>query len=77
VHPYFDTPDDHFDWIPDGHKILISYKTAKGQNSIEMFGLDNEIHNEARAKEVLYMLHREDADIQEKIERALVYRRRH
>ncbi|MED2708447.1 hypothetical protein [Bacillus toyonensis] len=50
VHPYFDDPKDHFDWIPKGKKILISDRTPKGKKSIEIFKLDDTAHNEARAK---------------------------
>lgn len=54
VHPYFDSPKDHYQWIVDGSKILISYKSLKGKNSIEMFKLDSTAHSEARARMVYY-----------------------
>lgn len=65
-HPYFDNPSDHFDWIPNGYNVLIQHKTEKGRKSIEIFGLDNSAHIEARAKEVahrfLKRLTEEDAE---------------
>ena len=54
-HPYFDDPADHFEWIPNGYKVVIQHKTEKGKNSIKMFKLDNSAHLEARAKEVSYL----------------------
>lgn len=53
-HPYFDNPSDHFDWIANGVNVLIQHKTEKGKKSIEIFGLDNNAHLEARGKAVLH-----------------------
>lgn len=65
VHPYFDDPDDHYDWVPAGGEILISKKTIKGENSIRLFDLDGSAHSEARAKLLLYAAHREHPDAME------------
>jgi len=48
VHPYFDDPDEYFQWTD---KILIQVKDQKekGRNSIEMFSLDSEEMTEWRA----------------------------
>ncbi|MCS0674488.1 HNH endonuclease [Cytobacillus firmus] len=62
VHPYFDNPRDHFNWVPKGRHILISHKTTKGKKSIEIFKLDSTPHNEARARLALY----EDIEIGDK-----------
>lgn len=44
VHPYFDDPDEHYDWTDQGDKILIQVKndSAQGRASIKMFDLDSE-----------------------------------
>lgn len=39
VHPYFDNPKNHYNWINHDTKILISHKTWKGKYSIILFGL--------------------------------------
>lgn len=54
VHPRFDDPNKHFDWSDVGKKILISAKSSKGTESIEMFKLDSTLRSEARAKQVLF-----------------------
>lgn len=46
VHPYFDDPDDHYEW----EGALITGKTNKGINSIEMFQLDGEALTANRQK---------------------------
>lgn len=44
VHPYFDDPDDYYDWTDNNDRILIQIKNneEKAKYSIEMFGLDSE-----------------------------------
>ena len=44
VHPYFDDPDEHYDWTDQDDKILIQVKndSAQGRASIKMFDLDSE-----------------------------------
>ena len=54
VHPYFDNPDLHYDWTKGKYKILISSTTAKGTKSIDLFGLDEEAHTLARAKQAMF-----------------------
>jgi uncharacterized protein (TIGR02646 family) len=51
VHPYFDNPNDYFEWTDNGDEILIQVKDnkEKGRKSIEMFGLDSEEMSELRA----------------------------
>ena len=53
IHPYFDNPNDHIDWTDNLDKILIQVKnnSAKGRESIKMFGLDSEGMSEMRAGE--------------------------
>lgn len=75
VHPYFDNPNDHFEWIPNGKKILISSSTSKGIKSIEMFKLDCSAHNEARAKQVRYEESNEtDDEFEDYLKAVLTYR---
>lgn len=44
VHPYFDDPNEYYDWTDEGDKILIQVKNneEKAKYSIKMFGLDSE-----------------------------------
>jgi uncharacterized protein (TIGR02646 family) len=75
VHPYFDCPDDHFEWIANGRKILISHKSPKGKKSIEIFKLDDNAHNEARARLLLYQsIQVTDAEMELMLKRTLEYR---
>lgn len=43
VHPYFDDPEDHYNWTDAGDKVLIQEKngSTKGRFSISMFSLDS------------------------------------
>lgn len=54
VHPYLDEPSEHYEWAAENIKIIIRYKTEKGKFSVDLFKLDDEAHNTARAKEYLY-----------------------
>ncbi|WP_209366715.1 retron system putative HNH endonuclease [Priestia megaterium] len=74
VHPYFDDPNHHFDWVPNGKEVLISYKSTKGEKSIEIFKLDDNAHNEARARILLYDYFKTEPDIEELLKKALDYR---
>jgi uncharacterized protein (TIGR02646 family) len=73
VHPYFDSPEDHFEWVAKGNKVLISYKTPQGKRSIEIFDLAGEAHNQARAKKALYNSQKLEDDIEQKLQQALNY----
>jgi uncharacterized protein (TIGR02646 family) len=55
VHPYFDNPQEHYDWADKGDEILIQIKneSSKAKRSIEIFGLDSEEMNELRAAQAL------------------------
>lgn len=55
VHPYFDDPLDHYEWVDDGDEILIQIKnnSIKAKRSIEIFGLDSGEMNELRAAQAL------------------------
>ncbi|RPF47681.1 uncharacterized protein (TIGR02646 family) [Hydrogenoanaerobacterium saccharovorans] len=50
VHPYFDNPEDHFEFINGESGIIIRHKTTKGAKSIEIFKLDDTWMLEQRAK---------------------------
>ena len=50
IHPYFDEPSDHLDWVDNRTKILIIGKSPKGIETIKLFKLDEEQHSIARAK---------------------------
>lgn len=56
VHPYFDDPQDHYDWTDNTIEILIQVKdeSEKAINTIEMFKLDTPEMNEHRAKEIRF-----------------------
>ena len=50
VHPYFDNPEKHYDWVDVENKVLIQAKadSDKGKKSIEMFDLDSIYMSEQR-----------------------------
>lgn len=52
VHPYFDDPNVHYEWINERTKIVIRHKTWKGKYSIILFGLHEQAN--ARAKQRIY-----------------------
>lgn len=76
VHPYFDDPKDHFEWVAKGNEILISNKTTKGDRSIEIFHLDDTAHNEARARLLYYEYNKiHDKQMEDTLKMALEYKR--
>lgn len=56
VHPYFDNPNDHYEWTDNLLEILIQAKnnSPKGLFSIDLFDLASPRMNELRAQEVIY-----------------------
>lgn len=54
VHPYFDDPDLHYEWVNNKTKIQIRHKTGKGQYSISLFKLDQPSMSDARGKQYIY-----------------------
>jgi uncharacterized protein (TIGR02646 family) len=56
VHPYFDDPDDHYEWTDNNVEVLIQVKnnSSKAKLSIEMFGLDSLKMNEHRAMKIRF-----------------------
>ena len=53
VHPYYDDPDDHYDWEEEDRKVLIIGKSDKGRWSIDLFKLDSAKMTELRARKLL------------------------
>ena len=53
VHPYFDDPSIHYQWISNDKKIIIGGLTPKGLYSIKIFGLDNPKMTELRGKKII------------------------
>ena len=53
VHPYFDNPEDHYEYIKSHNNatILIKGITEKGKESVSMFGLNDTPRIEGRYKE--------------------------
>jgi uncharacterized protein (TIGR02646 family) len=51
VHPYFDDPDDHYEWVDENEKIIIQIKNESGKASfsINMFDLASTGMSELRA----------------------------
>ncbi|MFP3122601.1 HNH endonuclease [Ectobacillus funiculus] len=79
VHPYFDDPSDHLDWLQEGEKILILCKnnSPKGQASINLFELATERHSEERAEKAVIKLLKETlpaGEYEELIKQALEFR---
>ena len=54
VHPYFDEPKLHYEWVNNKTKIQIRHKTWKGKYSIILFGLDQPSMSNARGKQHIY-----------------------
>jgi uncharacterized protein (TIGR02646 family) len=54
VHPYLDNPDNHYGWVYNSTKVVMSHKTLKGQYSISLFGLNEIPRIEARASQRNY-----------------------
>lgn len=54
VHPYLDNPDNHYNWVYNSTKVVMSHKTLKGQYSIYLFGLNETPRIEARASQRNY-----------------------
>jgi uncharacterized protein (TIGR02646 family) len=52
VHPYFDNPNDHYEWINNKTQIVVRHRTWKGKYSIILFHLHK--HANARAKQHIY-----------------------
>jgi uncharacterized protein (TIGR02646 family) len=53
VHPYFDNPNEHFKWVSQDRKILISSLSEKGKYSIKIFELAEPRMCELRAKKII------------------------
>lgn len=73
VHPYLDDPDAHFEFTQAGNKVLITYKTPKGQRSIDVFQLDGEALTTERGKMIMVAQYQMDPafrnDFEESIKR--------
>ena len=54
VHPYFDDPNLHYEWVNNETQIQVRHKTSKGKYSIMLFGLDQPAMSNARAKQKIY-----------------------
>lgn len=74
VHPYLDDPDDHFEFIQAGTKVLITHKTPKGQRSIEVFQLDGEALTTERGKMVMVAQYQMDAKFKQAFEESITRR---
>lgn len=75
VHPYFDDPTEHYDWVDNIKSILIQRKSQKGENSIKLFDLDSSRLSEYRAR-ILYSTSLDNPDLpSELLEEILKYRK--
>lgn len=50
VHPYFDDPDEHYEFTISFAEVLIQNKSDRGRSSIDLFDLAGTAKTEARAK---------------------------
>lgn len=50
IHPYFDNPTEHINYIGDNQGILIQYVTHKGRQTIILFELDSVHFTQTRAQ---------------------------
>ena len=53
VHPYYDDPSDHFDWVSKDRKVLILLLSEKGRYSNKIFKLDDPRMAELRGKKII------------------------
>lgn len=55
VHPYFDNPEDHLEEClsSDGEGLIYMHKSSKGENTIQVFKLNEEVQIKARAENVI------------------------
>lgn len=60
VHPYFDDPNEHYNWDDNNIEILISVKnnSNKAINSIDLFDLDTPMMSELRAQQIRFDEHK-------------------
>ena len=75
VHPYFDDPDIHFDFVHvagNDPKVVIEGLTAKGLCSISTFKLDEEPLTTERVKHVEIWAKRQNPHIEKLIEETLL-----
>lgn len=75
VHPYYDNPEEHLEFSVEKNKVIVSYKTIKGEKTIEIFDLNSESHCMARAKQLLYDKYKNDPCIDGLLLDALTYKR--
>ncbi|MCF1713324.1 hypothetical protein L0U88_01620 [Flavihumibacter sp. RY-1] len=54
VHPYFDNPYSHYEWVNTRTQIQLRHKTWKGKYSILLFQLDTIGQANARGKQRIY-----------------------
>lgn len=76
IHPYFDDPSDHVDFVARGNKIIIVPKTAKGKKSVDIFQLDNEAHCSARAKQAYYEMAEDSVAMEALLNKIITYKRK-
>jgi len=56
VHPYYDNPDEHYEWTSANKRVLIQHKTNKGEYSINLFNLDDPQMSLLRGKKIVYQI---------------------
>lgn len=54
VHPYFDNPNAHYEWVNTRTQIQLRHRTWKGKYSILLFELDTTGQANARGKQRIY-----------------------
>lgn len=53
VHPYFDNPDTHLEFVGDASGIIVRHKSSKGDATIRLFDLASPERTKQRAKDAL------------------------
>jgi uncharacterized protein (TIGR02646 family) len=76
VHPMLDIPDEHYEWVEEAKKVIIKFKSDKGEESIRIFELDSTAHTEARAKQLYLdtLKSNNKSELDKLIERITAYR---
>ena len=72
-HPYFDDPNEHFEYRNEKNVNIIIGISKKGIHSIDVFDLNSEAHCIARAKNLLYEALKQNDDLEKLLKQALIY----
>jgi len=62
IHPYYDNPEEHINYIVSSEGVLVRHITEKGRKTIDFFGLDSINFTETRAQCIKHNAYPLDAE---------------